>query len=377
VIAFIEGAEETKMQHVSKRAFRPAFDGLEGRQLLTILPETSSFAPARATFDGKIYIAWTGTDSAHRLNIESSSDGVHFGNKVTLPEPGDAAPALAARHALHRLDGDRFRSPPQHGVVDAATQTISTTQVQWDLAGLGYLSWSGIDGIYGPVTTAAVKTFQSNVCITVDGIAGPQTDGALSTVVKEVQAKVGATQDGLYGPQTKADVEAYQRKHGLSVDGQAGPNTMRVMGITRVHHCGGATPGESTNFDWARWVLHDGMWPESSNNITVITQWMTSEEPTSDWWDRNNPLNNGLGSGGGSGLGSYSNLLDAAHFVALNLEDGTADYGAIVADLKASAAPSTTARAIWDSPWAASHYGYGSAWHSGPVATVAAPSSAW
>jgi hypothetical protein len=42
----------------------------------------------------------------------------------------------------------------------------------------------------------APKTFQSNVCITVDGIAGPQTDGALSTVVKEVQAKVGAMPPG-------------------------------------------------------------------------------------------------------------------------------------------------------------------------------------
>ena len=57
------------MQHVSKRAFRPAFDGLEGRQLLSTLPETSSFAPARATFEGKIHIARTGTDSAHRLDV--------------------------------------------------------------------------------------------------------------------------------------------------------------------------------------------------------------------------------------------------------------------------------------------------------------------
>jgi hypothetical protein len=124
-------------------------------------------------------------------------------------------------------------------------------------------------------------------------------------------------------------------------------------------------------------VLHDLNAPESSNNVTVITQWMDSEEPVNDWWDRNNPLNNGLGSGGGEGLGSYSNLLVAAHYVALNLEESPADYGAIVADLKASAAPSTTARAIEDSPWAASHYGYGRAWHSGSVATVAAPRSAW
>src|SRR5215469_6933877 len=151
------------MQRMKRHSFRPAFDGLEGRQLLSTLPETSSFAPARATFDGKIHIAQTETHSAYHLNVKSSH---------------------------------------HHRVVDAAPQTISTTQLQWDLAGLGYLSWSGIDGIYGPVTTAAVKAFQSNAGITVDGIAGPQTDGVLSTVIKEVQAKVGATQDGLFGPVT-------------------------------------------------------------------------------------------------------------------------------------------------------------------------------
>jgi peptidoglycan hydrolase-like protein with peptidoglycan-binding domain len=355
------------MELMRKRSFRPVIDDLEGRQLLSVmLPETRRHAPALAT-------------SAHRLNVESSSDRVHFGNKVTLRETSDAAPALAARQALRRLEGDQFRSPRHHRAVAAATQTISTKQLQWDLAGLGYLSWSGIDGIYGPMTTAAVRSFQSDAGITVDGIAGPQTDGALSNVIKKVQAKVGAAQDGLYGPQTKADVEAYQRKHGLSVDGQAGPNTRRVMGITLLDHNGGGggTPGESTNFDWARWVLKDGGWAQTSNNITVITQWMASEEPVDHWWDRNNPLNNGLGSGGGGGLGSYANLLIAAHYVAANLEGSAADYGKIVADLKASAAPSVTAKAIEDSPWAASHYGYGSAWHSGSVATVAAPKSDW
>ena len=121
------------MQHMTKRAFRPAFDGLEGRQLLSTLPETRSFAPARATFEGKIHIARTGTDSAHRLNVESSSHGVHLGNKVTRPETSDAAPALAARQALHPLNGDRSRSPQrrqdhriQPGAVAAAASTIST-----------------------------------------------------------------------------------------------------------------------------------------------------------------------------------------------------------------------------------------------------------
>src|SRR3954454_9149604 len=87
------------MRHMTKRAFRPAFDDLEGRRLLATLdvnlPETSPFAPAVASFNGKIYIAWTGTDSGHHLNVESSSDSTYFSNKVTLPESSIAAPALA------------------------------------------------------------------------------------------------------------------------------------------------------------------------------------------------------------------------------------------------------------------------------------------
>jgi hypothetical protein len=117
------------MQHVSKRAFRPAFDGLEGRQLLSTLPETSSFAPARATFEGKIHIARTGTDSAHRLNVESSSHGVHFGNKVTRPETSDAAPALAARQALHPLNAapTAAQATPAHTTATRTVPAASTT----------------------------------------------------------------------------------------------------------------------------------------------------------------------------------------------------------------------------------------------------------
>src|SRR2546421_12590838 len=37
----------------------------------------------------------------------------------------------------------------------------------------------GIDGIRGPLTDAAVRSFQRSHHLTVDGIAGPQTRGAL------------------------------------------------------------------------------------------------------------------------------------------------------------------------------------------------------
>jgi len=135
--------------------------------------------------------------------------------------------------------------------------------------------------------------------------------------------------------------------------------------------------GLSTNYDWSYLVLQDGGWPSTANNLTVMTQWMDSEEPSTHWWNRNNPLNNGLGSGGGSGLGSYANVVDAAYYVAANLEYKGYGYPAIAKDLAASAAPSVTARAIWASSWAAGHYGYGKGWFSGTVATVAAPPKAW
>lgn len=110
---------------------------------------------------------------------------------------------------------------------------VSTTQLQWDLAGMGYLPWSGIDGQPGPNTTAATEAFQSDACIGVDGIDGPQTDAALSAKVKQVQAVAGSAQDGAYGPNTKAAVQSWQSAHGLTADGQAGPATMAAMGISR------------------------------------------------------------------------------------------------------------------------------------------------
>jgi hypothetical protein len=75
-----------------------AIESLEDRQLLsTFLPETSNAGPAIITFQDQVtgtwapYIAWTGTDPQHHLNIEN----LYTGAKVTLPETSTGAPALA------------------------------------------------------------------------------------------------------------------------------------------------------------------------------------------------------------------------------------------------------------------------------------------
>jgi hypothetical protein len=73
------------------------------------------------------------------------------------------------------------------------------------------------------------------------------------------------------------------------------------------------------------------------DNITVLSQWMASEEPASDWHNRNNPLNNGDGSGGGAGLGTYDNLVIAAYYAAHNINANPSWYGQIDSDLPACA----------------------------------------
>lgn len=131
-----------------------------------------------------------------------------------------------------------------------------------------------------------------------------------------------------------------------------------------------------TNHDWARLVLIEGGWPVTDENVKLITRWMRQENGADNWWNRNNPLNNGQGSGGGSGLGSYVDLTDAAYYAAENLAMRSF-YTDIVAGLEAGTSADATAAAIWASPWASSHYGYGTHWSSSPVREIAAPPEAW
>ena len=63
-------------------------------------------------------------------------------------------------------------------VAEAALSTSEIQTVQTKLKRWGYYTGS-VDGIYGPKTTSAVKSFQKKNGLTVDGIVGSKTAAAL------------------------------------------------------------------------------------------------------------------------------------------------------------------------------------------------------
>ena len=110
--------------------------------------------------------------------------------------------------------------------------------------------------------------------------------------------------------------------------------------------------------------------PDSPGNVQVIYDWEVSEGSGG----RNNPLNGGdfgnLASSGtqyGGGANDYPSLSINVTAMAGILENDTGfGYGAIVSALRAND-PSAARQAIWDSDWAASHYGYGASFSDAPT----------
>lgn len=143
-----------------------------------------------------------------------------------------------------------------------------------------------------------------------------------------------------------------------------------------------ATPGVETlaaggtNYDWAKLVLIFAGLPVTESNVTVFTRWMRQENGPDDWWNRNNPLNNGWGSGGGGGTGRYPNLVVAAENAAEAMRT-LPGYQGFVAAFERSAPTAEIESAIWASPWASGHYANGGHWHYTPVEVVKAPPGAW
>jgi hypothetical protein len=120
----------------------------------TIDTETTIATPAIATL-GDLFIAWTGTDPGHHLNIMRSNNLKIFTNKVTFPETSDSGPGLAVfKNILYmawRGTGNNFLNVAQ--IINGQEQNKVTIQTETTVAGPAlaadsqflYIAWTGTD----------------------------------------------------------------------------------------------------------------------------------------------------------------------------------------------------------------------------------------
>lgn len=138
------------------------------------------------------------------------------------------------------------------------------------------LSDPQVDGVFGPVTKAAVEQFQKDANLAVDGIVGPMTwaalggdgpepptlsEGSEGPVVKRLQTALNEGRDatfapssnpvlavdGIYGPITASAVKGAQEMGGIEADGIVGLQTwalpIHAAGQVLADLCGVPGPG--------------------------------------------------------------------------------------------------------------------------------------
>jgi hypothetical protein len=101
-VAGIASAGALPASAASQHSGGASAQALPTTRLLTkiTLPETSIDGPAISSIyvpngTSESALAWTGTDKLHHLNVETSSDGLHFSHKVILPETSPYRPDVA------------------------------------------------------------------------------------------------------------------------------------------------------------------------------------------------------------------------------------------------------------------------------------------
>lgn len=245
---------------------------------------TLGFSP-KLTDDGKL-----GPKTAANIRAFQAKNG--------LAVDGNAGPATKAAlsTALTHLASGGTGATVAAAVASSSvadlskSASMSNRDVQHALNLIGANPKLPEDGVMGPVTVAAIKSFQLSHRLAADGVAGPQTKAALAMAVAQpvpayttlsqtelgqydtsavtpaaghrdaytpanappktaapitgladVQRalnQLGLTnprlkEDGKSGPATTAAIKVFQQNHGLKADGIAGPKTKaELFGVT-------------------------------------------------------------------------------------------------------------------------------------------------
>jgi murein L,D-transpeptidase YcbB/YkuD len=122
--------------------------------------------PVGTAYTEQAYNAWYQA-------FQEASNGIYTGKM--LSDTVNAADQEEA--AYNPAAGD---SPANHGQISQGSRGSDVTAMQTYLTALGYpCGPQGVDGVFGPDTRTAVRSFQAAYGLSVDGVCGPKTWYAL------------------------------------------------------------------------------------------------------------------------------------------------------------------------------------------------------
>jgi cytochrome c553 len=162
--------------------------------LAALAPALVVTAGASAESGGQVWAA-AGCGGCHTLAAagSSGSGGPNLDQlrpslqavAAQVQSGGGGMPAFAGRLTHAQIDALAAYVSSAAGGTSAAAPRLAlpspapwVTRLQYDLARLGFFHHA-VTGVYGPITTAAVKRFQHSVGLTADGLWGPKSQKAL------------------------------------------------------------------------------------------------------------------------------------------------------------------------------------------------------
>jgi hypothetical protein len=180
---------------------------------------------------------------------------IYFGR--TVSDAGSTGNANCYERFVLRVNGARIHGatiqscPPNlhKGSRGGDVREAQLRLNRWISASKAKLSLLKVDGIFGPLTEAAVKEFQRKQPLTDDGVIGPRTwaalpgilpmsNGSKGAAVSELQRRlnlwiasgkraitVKLAVDGDFGPKTEAATRAFQTAEGLTSNGVVDAST--------------------------------------------------------------------------------------------------------------------------------------------------------
>lgn len=132
--------------------------------------------------------------------------------------------------------------------------------------------------------------------------------------------------------------------------------------------------GNTRSAVWSALLLAKLSAPITLKNMEKLYTWATAEgQPGGSHYNPFNTTFRGYGATvGQAGISYYPTLYDGIDATAATLQSSS--YSPIVQNLRSDGSFEDFSKAVWDSPWAGSHYGYGADWPSSLVTKNPYPS---